>query len=580
MRKGIFMSAVLSLTAIAAYGEYTLKVSNGKLPEGVTTDNINGKIPLKNGYKNGWTDNGWTTGDYGQTRNALLAPSFLANGDVCESALSLPILTIEPGEWLYWKSRAVYPIREEQHSVEIRIKGEEDWNVICMATDSGSEWNQRMADLSEYAGKECEVRFVCRSEHGYMLALNSIRISAPADCEFDVKNKTPQFFGSDEAEDGCIPVSLEATNLGKTLKNATVILQKDGTSVTEEKYGEEWKTGESINLSLPLPIALNERADYRIVIKTDEDNEQSIDENFAFLSSIKRYMLVDKGTGMWCNNCPVGTLKIDDLERTYGESLITVETHNGDLLANDIYFNWLGYRAIPRLELDRNKSTAGENDKYFKDYICVPTEIGITINRVTNNEDGSLNVSADVRTSELFTDTDRTYRIGYVLTRDVDGTENMQYYQSNSCTIAQYQQYYYLPSTITAPLCLFPNTSLPSPLASNSNDIAFTGIEGSLPTTLEAGHSYNTTWDIPLPTGYTNFDGIRLVAYILDAGSKKIANSTAIYVDNYTGVETIGIDKDPCFNDMIFSIDGRAMGKTTDGLASGIYIMDGKKVKL
>lgn len=576
--KRILLAAVWSLAAVAAHGEYTLKVSNGKWPEGVTAKNINGNVPIESGYKNGWTDQGWTIGDYGNIRNVLLSPSYLAEGETCESALTLPLVTIEPEEWLFWKSCAVYPVRNELHTVEIRRKGEEQWTLLAEVYDSAGGWTQHMANLAGFDSTECEVRFVCGSKNGYMLALDGINISVPADFSFEASSGSSKFFGLDDVVEGCVPIDFSVRNLGKSIAGVTVALTVGGASVAE--YEADWNVGEEKSFSLPLPIALNERADYKIVVKNVEGSEQTIAESFAFLSSIKKYMLVDKGTGMWCNSCPVGTLEIDELERTYGESLIAIETHNGDLLANDVYFNWLGYRSIPRLELDRNKSTSGESSKYFKDYICLPTEMGITLTGISPNPDGSLNVSAEVSTSEMFDDSDRTYRIGYVITRDVEGNEDMHYYQSNNCVIPYYCQYFYLPSTIMAPLCRFPNTSLPSPLASNSDDVAFTGIAGSLPESLDASQIYSVNWNVPLPTGYEDFQGMRIVAYILDAGSRKVVNSTVAYIDDVSGVAPIRLDDAISGSGLIYSVDGKSFGKSKDGLAPGIYIINGKKVKL
>ena len=582
MRNKFIAAAICSLAAGAAQADYTLQISNGKLPEDVRTENLNGNIPIASGYKNGWTDQGWTSGEFGSMGKVLLSPSYLGEGERCESALTLPTMEIQAGEWLYWDSRAVYPIRMESHSVELRIKGEADWTSICEATDTGAEWSQHMADLSGYAGKECEIRFVCRSENGYMLALSYIHISAPADYELYAINESPRFFGSESVEDGCVPLEVEIKNSGKAISGATIGLCADGTTVAETYREGSWQTGESVFFSLALPVELNERTDYSVTVTPDGGETLTVNESFAYLSSIKRTMLIDKGTGMWCNNCPTGTLELEELERTYGDAFITVETHNGDPLANDTYFSWLGYRSIPRFELNRIKSTSGENTKYFQDYLFLPTEMGISMTGITKNEDGTLSVAADITTAETFTASDRTYRIGYVLTLDVDGGENPRYYQSNNCAIPGYRQYYYLPSTISYTLCNFPDVSLPSPLSSTSDDISFNGIKGSLPEVLEAGKTYSSTWDIPLPTGYSDFGGMRIVAYIIDSGSRRVENSTAAYIDEYTdnGNDFLNIGHGVDGRSNVYSIDGKIVGKTTDGLEPGIYVVDGKKIKL
>ncbi|MDE7097131.1 MAG: hypothetical protein K2O47_06530, partial [Muribaculaceae bacterium] len=282
-----------------------------------------------------------------------------------------------------------------------------------------------------------------------------------------------------------------------------------------------------------------------------------------------------KGTGMWCNSCPQGTLSMQELDKEYGDAVIGIETHNGDLLANDIDFTWLGFYSIPRMVLNRIKKSAGDGTNQFTDYICEPVEMELSINDLSKNEDNTLTAKATVKTSEYFTSNNRKYRIGYVLTRNFSGEENEQFYQKNICNLASYKQYCYLPSLIPYNLCYFPDVSLASPLANKTENVAFTGIEGSLPETMECNNSYDCTWDIPLPEGYTDFSGMRLVAYILDAGNYNVINSTVKETEDTSEVKFTESEPAVSGNDDIYSIDGRRITGTPE---SGIYIVGGKKI--
>lgn len=259
----------------------------------------------------------------------------------------------------------------------------------------------------------------------------------------------------------------------------------------------------------------------------------------------------------------------------YGDALIGIETHTDDLLSNEVDFKWLKYYAIPYMMLNRIRKTAGENSKSFKDYICMPTEMEIVINRLVENEDGTLTVQATVNTSENFTTSNRTYRVGYEVTKNFSGNDSILYYQKNICNIASYKQYYYLPSRIPYYLCYFPNVSLPSALASDTENIAFTGINESLPTNLEAGKSYECSWDIPMPTGYSDFAGMRVVAYVVDATSQEVINSTAVSIDKDSTVKSIDSSNPKQIPDQIYTIDGRKLHSEPQ---HGLYIHNGKKI--
>lgn len=573
--------AGLCMTAAAAFcihAEYTLKINRGKYPADVKIENLNGNIPQASWYKNGWTDQGWTSDNYGTRYYVALSPSVLINGEVCENALTLPSMKIEDGEWLSWEGCEVYPLFRDRYTVEFRQDGTDDWITLGDYTESESSWSNRMIDLSPYSGTEGEIRFVCRSSEGYMLALDNITILKPTKNTFAFTDHTPKFFAIDELDNGNAITEFSIMNTGAAMREATISLTTEGNTVSSLHEENPWATGETRTFRLPLPLTPNVRTDYNVTIEPSDGESQTIGESFAFCTSFKRHLFVDKGTGMWCNNCPTGTIAIEQLEETYGDALIVVETHNGDPLADDMYFSWLKFYGIPHLMLNHIQSTKGENASRFESQICVPTEMEINIGGLTVNTDGSLSASASVSTSESFTDTDSSYRIGYLLTRNVRGDENTSYYQKNICTLAKDKQYRYLPSKMVYSMCSFPDVTLSSPLATSSENPGFTGISGSLPEALTSGETYHSEWDIPLPEGFDSFDGMRLVAYIIDAENQYIINSTSAYIDDYAGVESIRGGSMESGTERIFTIDGRQVRGNASSLQSGLYIINGKKV--
>lgn len=573
--KKIIIPLLVSLVTLSAGAEYSLKISRGKFPEGVSTQSLNGFVPDSLAYKKVTLGEGWAVGDFGKRTNVALSPSFMKEGETCENALTLPLLKIEDGEWLSWEACAIYPVFKETYTVEYREAGLDAWVTVGEFKESGNDWKNRLLDLSPCYGKEVEIRFVCRSPKGYMLALSNVDIKPLQPLAFECSNLTPKFFALSELENGEATARFSLTNLGSSVAGVVVGLYDGDEVISQVVENEEWMPGEIRFFDLPIPLNLNERRDYKITVTSPESTQLNLGQSFAYCTSFKRHLLVDKGTGMWCNNCPTGTLTIDELEKEYGDALIGIETHNGDLLADDINFSWLKFYAIPYMMLNRIRKTAGEGSKSFKDYICVPTEMEIVINSLVENEDGTLTVHATVNTSEDFADTDRTFRIGYEVTKNFSGDDNKLFYQKNICNIASYMQYYYLPSRMLYNLCYFPNVSLPSPLANETENIAFTGIMDSLPATLQPSSSYECSWDIPLPTGYSDFTGMRVVAYILDASTQRVINSVAVSADKDSAVKTLESSAPRQNSDQIYSIDGRKLFAEPH---RGIFIHNGKKI--
>lgn len=571
----MMIGAIISFMAFNTQAEYTLKIKNGKYPDGVTTENLNSNIPDSLWYKRSWTKEGWSTGDYAKSTNVAVSPSHVADG-VCGNALTLPVLTVEDGEWLSWNGCEVYPLFSDIYTVEFLPEGCETWIELGKFTESESSWSRHMIDMSQYSGLKGNIRFVCRSTEGYMLALTDISLRKPAENDLLAINHTPKFFAAGDLEEGNAMVEVAVMNAGAKIEGAVIGLTIGEDSVTSFIEDNAWQTGETRTYSLPLPLTPNVRADYKLTIEISGGEKQTLCESFAYCTSFKRYLYVDKGTGMWCNQCPTGTLTIEELEDTYGDSLIVGETHNGDPLADDTYFSFLKFYAIPYIMLNHIQTTKGENADRFERQICVPTEMEINISGLSVKGNGDLSVEAIVNTSEEFSDTDRNFRIGYMLTRNISGLENPGYYQKNICTLAKEKQYRYLPSRMSSRMCFFHDVKIPSPEATATENPAYTGIRESLPTTLGAGQSYDFAWDIPLPEGYSSFEGMRLVAFIIDSDTLYIINSKAEDIDELAGIDEVsacGMQRDG-----IFSIDGRKIVAERESLLPGLYIIDGKKV--
>ncbi len=578
MRKGIVVAAMLAFVAASSRGEYNLVIKRGDYPEGVKVENINGNLPLSTWYKNGWTDQGWTAGDYGTLYNVALSPSGVGDDAVCENALTLPSMKIEDGEWLSWEGCEIYPKFSDSYTVEFRSNGDEQWVVLGEYTESKSIWSHHMIDLTPYHSIEGEIRFVCRSNNGYMLGLNNISIKKPTEYSFASVNHSPKFFVIGDLEDDKVLVDVSIMNTGAPISSAVIGISIGDDSVSSLQVDNYWQTGETRDFRIPLPLTPNIRTDYIVTIAPAENEPYIVDKSFAYCTSFKRYLYVDKGTGMWCNACPNGTLAIEELEETFGDALIVGETHNGDLLANDIDFSWLKFYSIPQLMLNRVMSTKGESISKFDSQICQPTEMEIKFKDLNINGSGDLCVKAAVSTSESFTDSDCLYRVGYLVTHNVNGNEDARYYQKNICTTAKQKQYRYLPSMMNYSLCYFPDVTIPSKLATAADNPAFTGINGSLPESLASGKTYDCEWTIPLPEGFDCFDGMRIVAYILDANKKIIINTTASYVDNYAGIEEVSDFSTKLRTQQIFTIDGRKVSAERSSLLPGLYIINGEKI--
>lgn len=572
-------AALCATLATNADPIYTLTLKSGKIPADVKVENANGAIPSSSGYKRGHTEEGWTTGRFGDRGYVMLSPTFSLKNEESENILTLPAMEIPDGAFLRWDARSLIPERPETYSVEARAEGEETWTTLESIEEEKGFWRTRMASLSDYAGKMAELRFVCRSAKGYMLALDKVQVGVPEGVELIcIEDNTEHFYGH-ESKHGEIKVRVLNAGtevLGRVQCRIEGSSPIDGTT-SDIRYG----TGEEFELIFPesLDNDLTGEVGYKVYLICDDYIESHevilylITEGKLYCGTFSRNPLLDEGTGMWCNSCPKGTLELESLRREYGEQLITVTAHCNSLSdkLTTGYFDHLGYHAVPYMMLDRDKSTAGESTSKFGAYFAgLTTDAEIMIDDIALTGEDTAEVTATVRFADQIDNTADRYRIGYVVTADFNGERNPEYYQENSYNLPLYEQYYYLPSRIPGPLAYFHNVAL-------TEAGAFDGLPESIPAAPEAMDGYAHTWSVGRPELLDDFSLGRIVAYVLDTKTGRILNATAARVDSFSGVERMESEASWRAPKGIFRLDGTKMEIHEESLPKGLYIIDGKK---
>ena len=253
---------------------------------------------------------------------------------------------------------------------------------------------------------------------------------------------------------------------------------------------------------------------------------------------MRRY-LVDRGTGMWCVNCPAGDIAVEHLMELYGDRVISLNTHVNDALGNQEYWDKLKWYAVPYMMLNRIKASAGANTNKFSKYYELPTSFAIRIDEIPAPQGRTLEMTAHVKTAEAIDNGDGRYRLGYVLTGDFHNPTDVKFAQSNNCNQPTYGPYYYLPATILPELMYYDDVTLTS-------DAAFSGIEGSLPASMEAGKDYEVRWHAEVPELLSDPAQARVVAYVIDTATGEVQNADALRVGEHpTGGVSDVCDEEP-----------------------------------
>lgn len=580
------MAMVAPAIFAGAASAYTLSVKNGMLPGDVIVANLNSLDPATDGYKRGWTKEGWTVDRFGDRGYILVSPTFTKQEMACANSLSLPAQEIAAGDFLSWDVRSALPDFPEAYIVTAREEGAaiDATETIWEENSTSGEWTSRVVALDKYVGKSVIFEFRATSVNRYMLCLDKVTVAPLADYAFATDRTSPVFFDKYDMAHGRVAASLDITNIGRSAENGTFECRIDGKTVANHKLENIWKTGETRQLSFALPVVADERQAYSVVYVAD-GSETPVYAGEYFCSIFRPHLMVDKGTGTWCVNCPEANLSVAQLEKRFGDYLVMLETHNGDVMANDSYFNDLAYRSIPYWMLNRIQGSRGEKPAKFDEYAFRPCNWDIRLTEATSVDNEKIKVSVTATyeselgaydSSFLNNYSDR-YRIGYVLTSDFSDPGNASYQQRNNSTQPGAEQYYYLPSLIPSELMKYHNVTL-------TYESAFTGFEKSLPEQIISTSKTEFSFEIERPELLADLNKGRVVVFILDTETGEVLNSFAGMVGAdfaNTSAESISEENyESVYPSGVWNLQGIRVADTAEGLPTGIYIIGGKKIKI
>lgn len=535
--------------------------ADNRFPANLSAANISEISPLEEGYKHGFTTDGWTVEPIESTGYSFVAPTYTGSDTPIEAWLTTTPFTVEQnGAWLRWQAKSVLPGFPETYDVVVTETSGGEAVTLFSVGEEDYIWHTRLASLDDFVGKEISVSFVCKSINKYMLAVKEIFAGDFTKPEWVIDNKSRRYASiSEEAT-----ANGSVTNIGAPAEGVAVVCEV-GDEVLSFDIDGVWDTSETIDFSFNLPLSLNEYTSYTVGIKDKEGTVTTLASSDVFASYFERNLMVDEGSGMWCNNCPDGILELDNLKRSFPGNIIEITCHTNDPFALRRYWDNLQFYAIPYMMLNRNHSTAGGSSKNFTQEYSAPTIAEITLPGTVTPTNGYLELEAAVRFAEDIDNSGDRYRIGYTVTADIFSPENETYYQSNSRTFPRYAQYYLLPSTIPSTLARFDNVAL-------SEEYTFSGIEGSIPTAIVAMESYATSLNVALPELAQNAESARIVTFILDSESGAVLNAASASINVTNSIDILPSDNDSNSNSqepVYYTLQGVKVMNPT----KGIYIV-------
>lgn len=521
------LSALCAGSLLSTHAKYLFSTNfnSGRVPAVMSATDDDGTWGAETDYRNGHTTNGWTVSMISGGQYAAVSPSHTRSDVAQSNLLSTPAFTVSGTRpMIRWRGRSVHPALPEKYSVIITDKNSAQSTILTTIDAEDAAWRTRAIDISAWMGREVVVSFRCESTNRYLLAIDDIQIGDPEDINWQAHSSTREFAALWGASEGTAPIHVQVSNMGMPLQSGAVVLMSGETEIKRMELTEPWLCGDTLTLSAQLPVKLNTSTPYAVYIEDASMARTKVYEHRVVSSNFPRTLLMDEYTGLWCNNCPRGSLEIEKLQSRFGDQIIPLSVHINDALQCDDYRNEVTVYSIPYMRLNRNNSTAGDDASKFETEYLSPTDAMI---RITGFElqDANLSVNAEVQWAADLDNTSDRYRIGYLLMHDVISTSlRPSMRQENALTTVASERFYFLPSKIEADLS--PNYNVVA-----TGEYAHSGRPYLMSYALKAFTPLQTQWLMPVPETVDDIQSATLVAYILDSTTGHILNATSQRLD-------------------------------------------------
>lgn len=517
----LMLAPVCFLASAATY--FASTPTDDRFPANMTASNVSGVVPWEHGYKHGYTTGGWTVETVDGSSYSFVAPSHTESGSPVDSWLTTaPFIVESEDAWLRWKAKSVLPGFPECYDVVVTAFGEEPVTVAGVSEEN-VRWQTHLVSLADFTGKEVRVSFVCRSCNRYMLAVKDIFAGVFDSVEWEIDNTTSRYAA---IADGAI-VRGSVTNTGADAGGAAIVCRVGDTETVIDSEGK-WLTGTTREYNFDIPVALNESTAYSIGISCGGEFVSLVSSE-VFVSHFERILLVDEGTGMWCNNCPDGILELDRLKEEFGNNIIELSCHVYDPLAMPDYWGELKFYAVPYMMLNRNRDTMGSSSRNFSKEYNSPVMAGIRLPENVTSDGETVTLEGEVTFARDIDNAGGRYKVGYAVVADIFDPGSEEYYQQNNLTMPRACQYYILPTVIAPTLARFDNAVI-------EDSHAFCGVDGSIPENIIGMTGNQFTLTAALPEIASDAENVRVVAYVIDTASGMILNAAVCNVAITNGI--------------------------------------------
>lgn len=531
----IALTTFTSVANVSASNFWTQNFDKGIPKTFVTYDNDTTTL-LKDCYKSISGTDGWMAASTHENGYSAISMSHTGHEAAQDNWLITEAVEIKSeNAYLRWDAVSIYKHLKESYKVMVSTTDTNIDSFVEIASINAESyvWNTHLESLADYNGKTIYVAFVCNSTNKFILAIDNIAIGELDDEKFLVADNTQRFCGNVET----VNVNGSIINAGKSydFKNIVASVRYDdgtGEQTFKTAVDKEFAINTKIDYSFDVPVEVGKNTEYTISGELEDGSLVKIVSDYVICSYFQRKMVVEKGTGTWCNSCPDGTVYAHYLKNRYKDELIYVDVHIRDIFECNYQHGisrWL--TQVPLIVINRIdgdgvlgaskfKQSGKFNYEPFYDIAKRPTYVGV--NATAEKEGDVVRIHADVEFAKDYNNADDIYRMCYAIyENNVHNPNNTGYAQLNNCNFSALSgEFYYMPATIPAELMYYENVS-------REGSLSKTGAS-SFASTISSGDTYSLDYELAIPDNVIDKDNISVVVFAFNTKTAEILNADKI----------------------------------------------------
>lgn len=561
---------------------------NSGIPKTFTVIDRDGAEVISANYKNVSTSGAWVAGRTDGYGYSAMSLSNTDNETMQDNWLiTEPIEISSENSYLRWEGRSIINHRQESYRVMISTSDDnpESFSELTTIDAESANWNTHLESLSEFVGQSVRIAFVCNSVDKFILAIDNIAVGELNDEKILVSDLTQRFCG----DVGTVNINGHMINAGKSydVKNIVASVKyNDGTGVQtySTPVDAAFLINEKLEYSFDVPVEVGKQTEYTLSLETSDGQMIELLSDNIICSYFQRKMVVEKGTGTWCNGCPDGSAYMHYLKDRYKDELIYVSVHVRDIMESD-YQNgvsrWL--TQVPLIIINRidgdgvlGNSTFKQSGKFnyepFNEIALNPTYVGIK--STAEKSDDIVKIHADVEFAKEYDNSSDIYRMCYAIVENtVHNSTNTGYNQVNNCNFNTVSaEYYYLPSVVPASLMYYDNVA-------RGGSLSKTGVESSFNASIISGDKYSFDYELSIPESVIDKDNISVLVFVMNTKTSEILNADKINLKKQTSIMNVPADDSEI--DMVISRKQCKINFTDDSdtYSMKVVSIDGKILK-